>query len=110
MPDSRQDVLAQQYRQQLIDREEIARRAMLKNYRGVWRGLGDQLDGVLGSLRSDAATGDEIRRENEPASEPALVRMLRSEYRINVVEGYRESMRLTYELSGKVKKWRWTSA
>ena len=286
MADSPQDVLAQQYRQQLIDREEIARRSILKNYRGVWRGLGEQIDGVLGSLRADPVTNEEIRqqfadeiaaaasgassntspevspdklgkvadllmkksawqqveskldlsfediagkaaeltaahgadlgktavddalkqistelkeqnaefdkkdqtkvisetkiaeieetvrdfvtrswqanqlaikdsfivkaaeaasaarealrrevmlgllkgvsasakdilgrvnltidqRENDPASDPALVRALRSEYRINVVEGYRQSLRLTYELSGKVKKWRWTSS
>ncbi len=283
MADSPQDVLAQQYRQQLIDREEIARRSILKNYRGVWRGLGEQIDGVLGSLRADPVTNEEIKqqfadeiataaagntspevspdklgkvadllmkksawqqveskldlsfediagkaaeltaahgtdlgktavadalkqistelkeqnakfdekdqtkvisetkiaeieetvrdfvtrswqanqlaikdsfivkaaeaanaarealrrevmlgllkgvsvsakeilgrvnltidqRENDPASDPALVRALRSEYRINVVESYRQSVRLTYELSGKVKKWQWTSS
>jgi hypothetical protein len=49
-------------------------------------------------------------RDRDPASDPALVRALRSEYRLAVVDGYRESLRLTYEATGKVKKWRWSAS
>jgi hypothetical protein len=283
MPDTK-ELLAQQYRQLLIDREETARLSILKDYRGLWRGLGDQLDAAMGNLRADPLTSVEVNesfadeiaaaakdegqvqvspdkmarvadlllqkdawknvetrldldfesvadkasdltkahgaelgktaieqalqlmgaeldeknkqvrqqddqrallspekikeikdtvadyvdrswranqlavkdafrlkasdvatkarealrrevmqglllgadtaakdilarvdltmdaRDKDPASDPALVRALRSEYRINVVDGYRDSLRLTYEQSGKVKQWRWTSA
>ncbi len=49
-------------------------------------------------------------REKNPEADPALVRALRSEYRIAVQEGYRETLRFTFSESGRVASWRWTSA
>jgi len=60
---------------------------------------------ILGRVKQ---TIDE--REKDPDADPALVRALRSEYRITVQDGYRESLRFTFTESGRVTGWRWTSA
>jgi SPP1 gp7 family putative phage head morphogenesis protein len=47
-------------------------------------------------------------RENYPEADPALVRTLRSEYRIATIESYRQGLLQTFKESGMVKQWRWT--
>jgi deoxycytidylate deaminase len=52
--------LTGQYREELLARENTARLALLKNYRGAWRGLESSIDETLGQLKFDAVEQAEI--------------------------------------------------